>query len=172
MPTFTLIESLSSAGSTAIFTFNTIPGTYTDLVLFLSGRGTTADNRQGVNLYFNNTTGSGYSGKEVRGFDSNSVGSVNSDTRYIDTMRMPSSNATASTFSNISFYIPNYAGSTNKSVSIDAAGQENNSSSSYYIDLAAGLWSNTSAITRIDVKAEVGNFANYSTAYLYGVSNA
>jgi hypothetical protein len=79
--------------------------------------------------------------------------------------------STSSTFSNGEFYIPNYAGSTNKSISMDLV-MENNATAGYQ-SLTAGLWSNTSAITSIKLQSANGfNFVIYSTAYLYGVKNA
>ena len=77
---------------------------------------------------------------------------------------------TASTFTNSEIYIPNYAGSSNKSISTDSV-TENNATQAY-ASLVANLWSNTAAITSITLFGGTGNFAEHSTAYLYGVSNA
>jgi hypothetical protein len=81
---------------------------------------------------------------------------------------MPTAGNTASTFSNIEIYIPNYAGSTNKSFSIDAVGENN--ATAAYAGLVAGLWSTSSAITAISI-ASTTLFAEFSTATLYGISN-
>jgi len=79
--------------------------------------------------------------------------------------------ATANTFSNNELYIPNYAGSTNKSVSFDSV-QENNGTTANAV-LFAGLWSNTAAINRVTLASSGSNkFVQHSTAYLYGVKNA
>jgi hypothetical protein len=68
-------------------------------------------------------------------------------------------------------YLPNYAGSNNKSLSLDSA-FENNSSTAY-LNMVAGLWSSSAAITSLKVyPASASNFAQYSTAYLYGVKNS
>jgi hypothetical protein len=175
MPTFTQIgtaQVVASSGSVTTITFSAIPSTYTDLVLFLSARSDTVGSRDGLLLTFNNQGSTYYSTKELRGYDSNATGSTStSGTSRIDTMRIPASSATSSTFGNISFYIPNYAGNTAKSVSIDSV-SENNSSTAWYIDLAAGLYNQTTAISSIELKAEAGYYVQNSTAYLYGVSNA
>jgi hypothetical protein len=57
-------------------------------------------------------------------------------------------------------YIPNYAGSSNKSVSIDAV-TENNATAAE-ANLVAGLWSSTAAITSITLYnyGSVTNFMN------------
>jgi len=78
------------------------------------------------------------------------------------------------TFGNSSIYIPNYTSSNYKSYSVEGAVEANGTSSSGVQGLAmtAGLWSNTAAITRIDLGAEVGNFVSPSTFYLYGIKNS
>jgi hypothetical protein len=54
-------------------------------------------------------------------------------------------------------------------VSVDFVG-ENNTGLSYQV-LTAGLFSSTAAITSISLDG-TDNFVAYSTAYLYGISNA
>jgi hypothetical protein len=79
-----------------------------------------------------------------------------------------SATATASTFGNIEYYIPNYTGSTYKSISMDSVA-ENNTTTAYAI-LEAGLWSDTSAINRINLTSEnAANFVQHSTFHLYGI---
>jgi hypothetical protein len=77
---------------------------------------------------------------------------------------------TASTFASNDMYIPNYAGSNNKSVSVDGV-QENNATAAAS-RLVAILWSNTAAITSLTLSPDYGNFAQYSTATLYGISKS
>jgi len=81
----------------------------------------------------------------------------------------PSSNsATASTFGNGEYYIPNYTSSNYKSVSADAVSENNNTTA--YARLTAGLWSNTAAITSIRLTPDTGTaWVTNSTATLYGV---
>jgi hypothetical protein len=82
--------------------------------------------------------------------------------------RMPDNAVTANTFGNIQIYFPNYAGSTNKSYSVDSV-TENNETVAYQTILA-GLWSNTAAITTATFTAESGNFAIGSTISLYKIT--
>ncbi len=78
---------------------------------------------------------------------------------------------TASTFGSWEIYIPNYAGSANKSASLDAVSENNATAAN--ANLVAGLWSTTSAITQIDLTSfNSANFVQHSSAYLYGVKNA
>ena len=81
------------------------------------------------------------------------------------------STATSNTFGNSELYIPNYAGSTNKSSSADAVAESNTTTVFAYLN--AALWSSTAAITSITLTPDAGgaNFVQYSTATLYGIKN-
>jgi hypothetical protein len=72
---------------------------------------------------------------------------------------------TASTFGNLSIYIPNYAGSANKNFSVDAV-SENNSGTAF-TQIFTGVWANSAAITQVTLS--LPNFAQHSNAYLYGI---
>jgi len=165
--TYTLISSVTvGSGGAANIEFTSIPGTYTDLVLKLSGRTTyTGLSYRFGELQFNGSSAN-LSNKVLYG-DGTSAISGNDTTIYFynDT-----TTATASTFDNIEFYIPNYAGSTFKSVSLDGVTENNGTTAIAY--LLAGLWSNTAAITSIKLDPNSGDFVQYTTAYLYGISNA
>jgi hypothetical protein len=153
------------AGGVATITFSAIPATYTDLLLKISARNAGAS-LTGMYISFNGSS-SGFSNKLVEG--NGSAAASASLAQYIGVEN--SGSATANTFSNGEVYIPNYAGSTNKSFSTDNV-SENNSTLAY-ASLNAGLWSSTAAITSISLNIAVGqNFAQYSTATLYGISNS
>ena len=168
--TYTAIATVTvGSGGASTIEFTSIPGTYTDLVIVLSARSArTSETRDSVELSFNNNT-TGYTTRTVRGSGSG----VDSNTGYssssIQRADVNATNSTANSFSNISFYIPNYAGSNNKSVSIDSV-FENNATDAWQV-LAAGLWSNTAAITSIKLGLEISTFVQYSTATLYGIKN-
>lgn len=162
--TFTLLASSTvGAGGAASIDFTSIPSTYTDLCLKVSLRMTEGS----VNYYsmrFNNAT-TNFTYRTLEGSGS-SAGSFNGST---GTYGFPvPSTYTSNTFSNGEIYIPNYAGSANKSFSVDTV-TENNATQSYQ-DLIAGLWSNSAAINQITLyPGGVGTFVQYSTAYLYGI---
>jgi len=154
------------AGGAASMTFSSIPDTYTDLVVKVSAMNTVG--LSVTTLKFNGSS-SGYTYKALRGsgsaaasFDQATWGSG----AYIQT----GYNINGTTPNSNEIYIPNYAGSTNKSVSIDGV-QEANSSTAYSF-LVAALWSNTAAITSITLAPDTDNFAQYSTASLYGISKS
>jgi hypothetical protein len=164
--TYTLISSVTvGSGGASSIDFTSIPATYTDLLLKLSTRTTrtvaTDSNKLTVN------SASAYSLRFLYGNGSSAASAT--DTALSDYTNNDAQ--TSNTFGNSEWYIPNYLSSGNKSVSIDAV-TENNATSAI-TQLAAGLITTSSAITSITIVSYEGfNFKQYSTAYLYGISNA
>ncbi len=164
--TFVLIASVTvGSGGAATIDFTSIPSTYTDLLLFASTRPDGTDTW--INISFNGST-SNFSSIRITA-DGSSVSSASAATNFANILNGRSS-YTANTFSNGSLYIPNYAGSNNKSFSTDSV-NENNATEAVTA-LIAGLRSNTAAITQITLTPNSGSFVQYSTAYLYGISNS
>jgi hypothetical protein len=169
--TFFKIRTVTvGAGGAATIEFTSIPQTYTDLQLHLSGRDTYAAVSVQGNIEFNGNNTTQYLFKRVRGSGSaaDSYGetggtSINWYNAY------PGANATASVFSNNTIYIPNYTSANNKSFSIDTV-TENNATEAYQVLWAAQL-SNIAAITSIKIYATTA-FAQYSTATLYGIKSS
>ena len=173
--TYTLISSVTvGSGGAASMTFSSISANYTDLKLIISGRSDVAAvSRSQIYLQFNTDTGSNYSYRRILGYDSNSTLSdtftgTPSAAAFI---AIPAAAATATTFGNTEIYIPNYLSSNQKSYSVDIA-SENNSATAWLLGLSAALWANTAAINQIIITTSSGNLVQYSTAYLYGISNA
>jgi hypothetical protein len=163
--TFELIATTGApSASVASLSFTSIPATFTDLVLVMSIRSTSTNNYGSV-LF--NSSSTGYSRRILYGDGSSAYSTA--PTGY-ESLSINPSNATASTFANYQMYIPNYAGSNNKSFSVDAVG-ENNGTTAQVI-FHAGVWANSAAITSLTITSGVGDIAQYSTAYLYGVKNA
>jgi hypothetical protein len=157
--TMTLIASSTvGSGGAANFTFNSIPSTYTDLCVKISPLGNATE---GMYIQFNGSTAN-FTGRYMIGDGTSATSGVLA--RYLGSIM----NQTT-TPNNTEIYIPNYAGSNNKSFSIDEV-QENNASGGYQ-NLIAGLWSSSSAITSITIEA-ASNFRQYTTAYLYGIKNS
>lgn len=167
--TFVKIASVTvGSGGASSIDFTSIPSTYTDLCVKLSGRSARAG-QQVDNLFitFNSNT-SGYTMRALSG-NGSSTSSVGYSSRYAS-FSVDAAGSTSSTFSSHEIYIPNYAGSNNKSYSADSV-SENNASGAQS-DLVAGLWSNTAAITSISLLPEVLTWVQYSTATLYGIKNS
>lgn len=155
------------AGGAANIELTNIPQTFTDLQIILSARTTTSGTIGGY-LTFNANFGTIYSDRRLTGTGSSvgstSISGASASTYYY----LNDSGTTANSFSNTQFYFPNYAGSTNKSVSIDNV-SENNASTAYQ-SLQATLFSSTSPISYLLLTLTAGNFAQYSTASLYGIT--
>jgi len=152
------------SGGVSSIDFLAIPQNYTDLVLKVSARnGYTGDWSDWLYIKFNNST-TGYSYRLLQGTGI-SAASYNGTSQYAGDIT--TANVTANTFGNLEMYIPNYAGSNYKSYSLDAVTEYN--ASTAIADLDAGLWSNTSPITSINLTPRNSTFNQYSTATLYGI---
>jgi hypothetical protein len=162
--TYTLIASNTvGSGGAANIQFTSSPQTYTDLLIKISGRA----NDTGTNLVLTLNATSTISSIALRGYGSG----YTSDTSTTAVLRMVEpSNFTASTFASAEIYIPNYTSSNNKSWSADGVIENNDTDSAQA--LIAGLTSIAVAITSITLAPITGSFVQYSTAYLYGISNS
>jgi hypothetical protein len=156
---------VGSAGSANI-TFSSIPQGYTDLCVKISARNDTVGNRFYTLISLNGSAASAISRIRLMGFDGSNTNSTSAADSHIGTVGGTST--TASTFSNSEIYIPNYTAAVNKSISSDSL-YENNSATANTLGFWAGLWSSTAAITSITLTCDSGNFAQYSTATLYGI---
>lgn len=166
--TYTLIASSSvGSGGAASIDFTSIPSPYTDLCLKVSGRTSATNASYKVYDIYISINGSTTTFTQ-KGLEGDGSGAFSySAARQVGWI--PDAGATASTFGNLEIYIPNYAGSNNKSFSSDAVTENNGTSA--YAALTAGLWSTTSAINQVTVTPASGNFVQYSTAYLYGIKS-
>jgi hypothetical protein len=176
--TMKLIAKQTLGSAAASVSFSSIPGTgFSDLFLVASLRNSAANSS--VAVRFNSDTGANYTWRVLFG-NGSSTGSYSQTiaagyNTYAYGGDISYSTSTASTFGYASLYIPNYAGSTNKSASVDFAG-ETNAASGVALGAAAVLWSNTAAITTITLQPDPGqgggDFAANSSVYLYGITKA
>jgi hypothetical protein len=163
------IQSVTvGSGGAANIEFTSIPGTFDDLAIYLSARSSTTYGNAWyeAKLQLNSSDGSS---RELYGTGSGTGSGT--EASQIRILGVTSSGATASTFGSAFIYIPNYAGSTNKSVSVDSV-SENNATASIAAS-AAGLWANTAAVTSLKfLLLSSANFAQHSTAVLYGIKKS
>jgi hypothetical protein len=161
---YTLIQTQTvGAGGVASIDFTSIPQIYTDLLIVFSIRST-------------QTVGAGYVTIKMNGVNTNlssrflygngsGQGSASSPSDYLGDI--VGASATSNTFSNNQIYIPNYAGTTNKSFSSDSVTENNATGANQVIN--AGLWAQTTAINAVSIVSTSGTFVQYSTATLYGI---
>jgi hypothetical protein len=157
-----LIESKTLGTAAASIEFTSIPQTYTDLVVVCSLRGDQNSNGGFTNIGFNSST-SNFSTRFLQGSGSG----AESGTGVRGIGYLNNAFHTSNTFDSTTVYIPNYTGSTNKSFSADSV-VENNATLGWQF-IVAGLWSNTAAITSIQITPNTGNFIAGSIISLYGV---
>jgi hypothetical protein len=166
--TYTLIKTVTvGSGGTSAIDFSSIPSTYTDLKLVISIRtsrtGSALDsvalkinnvvtNQTSRTLYGDGDTSYSISGTEIQAI-------VNSNT------------VTTNAFNSGEFYLPNYAGSTQKSVSLESC-QENNFAGGR-TDMVAGLWNQTTAINQLSLySVNSATILEHSSASLYGIKSS
>ena len=158
------IASTTVESPTTGITFNSIPSGYTDLLIKVCARSNRSANDEGLNVKFNGSTAN----FTIRILVGNGSTTSSSTGSYGGAGVIPSTNITSNVFGNSEIYIPNYTSSNYKSYISDSV-EENNATYSEG-HLVAGLWSNTAAITQVDVyPGNSGSFVANSTATLYGV---
>jgi hypothetical protein len=165
--TFTKIASVSVGvlGASSM-DFTSIPSTYTDLCILTSARTNRAFAVDAILVNFNGSSAN-FTNRWVEGYQS----FVDSYTGTTVAGSVSGNLATTNAFGNSLLYIPNYASANYKSFSADGAGENN--ATSNLLDLIAGLWSNTAAITSITLLPAYGtSFNQYSTATLYGINKS
>ena len=163
--TFTLIETKTLGTAAASLEFTSIPQDATDLMLTVSGR-LSVDSVE-VRLRVNGDTGSNYTTRRVFG-GGGAAAADSTSTTYFPFYGVVANSFTSNTFGNGAIYIPNYTGSTTKSISADTV-TENNATESYTM-FTAGLWNSTAAITSLLLLAPSGNLSIGTTASLYKIT--
>lgn len=156
--TYTPIATTTLGSGSSTVTFSSIAGTYTDLIIVISGSTGGADT---VGLRFNSDSGSNYSYTQVYG-DGSSAGSVRATNETFARIG-PMYNSQSTTIANIM----NYANSTTNKTVIARANNAGNQ-----VNALVSLWRNTAAITNVTVNAIFGSFNTGSTFTLYGVKSA
>lgn len=167
--TYSIIQTISvgSGGSTNII-FNSIPNTYTDLVLRCSLRMDTAGTSRAIALTFNGDTGANYSSKwwYISGATPGFVSSFGNSANSLYFGLAPGSSYGANYFAQANIYIPNYNVATAKTVSSEVS--TTNSSSTAYGGFWSGLWTGTAAISSIELLGSQ-SFVQNSMVSLYGI---
>jgi hypothetical protein len=158
--TYEPIATTTLGTASTTITFSSIPATYTDLRLVLTGR-TNAGGGNVVTTRFNSDTATNYSWTYVSGNGTTASSARTTSATSISTGLYLTNDANISTgFVDIF----SYAGSTNKTVLLQAINQS-------FVRNTVAMWRSTSAITSITLTStnamEIG-----TTATLYGIKNA
>ena len=167
--TMKLIAKNVLGSDAADVTFSSIPGTYDDLLVLISARNARTNASDNIHdLYMKiNTVTTNRSRRSLEG-NGAAASSGSASDAYIGST--PAATATSSTFGSLEIYIPNYAGSTNKSFLITGVTETN--ATTAYIQAIAGLWSSTAAITELNFYHTNWNTLSGSSFFLYGIKKA
>ena len=158
--TYTPIATTTLGSAVASYTFSSIPGTYTDLILVITG--TTVTNNINYWLQINGDTGSNYSYTFILGNGSTaSSGRATTETKWRVANNSSSTNTTPTIVQ-----IQNYANTTTYKT-----GLARSNDASYGTWANVGLWRNTAAISSITVSSD-SNLNTGSIYTLYGIASA
>lgn len=163
MPTtYDKIQSVTvGSGGVSNVEFTSIPQTYTDLIVKVSGRD--GDNNFQMNMIFNNSSSATNTYAQATGTGAN-AGSQ-SDMRFV----VNASSTDADTFGVMECYIADYTSSINPKPSGTLSASEGNTVTAY-MRTGSNTWPSASAVTSIKFQNMVsGNIPQYSTFYLYGI---
>lgn len=164
------------AGGTPNIEFTNIPTTYTDLLVKLSQRLASATQTQSVWVRYNNDTGNNYGNYSVVYFDNVGARTYLNLNNFTDKGVVAFTNfnsAPSGNFSNSEFYIPNYRGNHLKSIGSETVVENNNNTNyEFALGFIANFWNNTAPINSMLIEAVNGNFAQNTTAQLYGILKA
>jgi hypothetical protein len=164
MPTtYEPIATNTLGSATASVTFSSISGSYTDLILVISG-GTTANGQFRIQVGNGSVdTGANYGGTQLYGYSS-TVGSgreTNATNPYVA--------ATSSTNSTHIIQFMNYANTTTYKTWLQKGGDLGQSQ----YDVSVYTWRSTSAINTIKLASDTGTtLASGTTFTLYGIASA
>jgi len=159
--TYVALDKVTVSGSsTTTIAFNSIPQTYTDLILVSSSSGSA---NAVIQTQFNGDTATNYSFTYMYGDGTSAASGRASGVNYVRAGRTAS--ASTSFVPNI-LQIQNYSNSTTYKTVIE---RENDSAAS--VLASVGLWRSTAAITSVLLTISGGNFTAGSTFSLYGIKS-
>lgn len=162
--TYTLIASSVFGSANNSVTFSSIPGTYTDLVLVCSIKADAGT--PNARLLINNTTTPLASFTQLQGNGTAAAsnfasGNAGTGGYLYGTYYNP---LVTGSYKTITFNLIDYANTTTyKTVLIRTSG------ASDAVEMMAGLWQSTNAITQLNISTGSNNFDTGSTFRLYGI---
>jgi hypothetical protein len=160
--TYVSIATQTLGSATASVTFNSIPSTYTDLVLVVNS-GFSSSSRD-LRVQINNDTNTNYSGTFLYG-NGTSAGSTRDTSNTYGFFDVTGTDITLNATWIVSFN--NYSNTTTYKTYLSRF-----SNAGRGTDATVGLWSNTAAITSLVISGSSGNVLSGSTFNLYGIAYA
>jgi hypothetical protein len=162
--TYEKIATTTLGSATFGFTFSSIPSTYTDLRLVITG--STTNNDYGY-ISLNSDTGNNYSYTVLTGNGSAAASTRGTNAGFL-TLNI-NQNLLANNPFMMTFDFMSYSGSTFKTVLETLSNDKNGSGA---VERSVQLWRSTSAINSIYMYVGTGNLNIGTTATLYGILKA
>ena len=162
------IATASGTGSSGTITFSSIPSTYTHLQVRVFGRNSYPSTQ--FNTRFNSDTGSNYAWHTLYGDGANPYAAQQNAVTFMGTYGLAYSSLTAGIISGHIMDILDYK-NTSKYKTTRTLGvfDANGSGEEGFF---SGVWTNTAAITTIDLIAVSGNWTTDTRIALYGIKGA
>lgn len=162
--TYTPIATTTLGSAAASYTFSSISGSYTDLILITNVKNVTAAAE--VRFQVNGDTATNYSYTYLSGNGTSAFSGRGTSADHIPCNAYADASTTFA--QTTSTHFQNYSNTTTYKTFLDRASNANNG-----VDAIVGLWRSTAAITSIKVYLGTGaNMDTGSTFTLYGISAA
>ncbi len=177
MPAFTVIDHEELGTATGYWEHTGIPTTYDHLLLLVSGRSDDAVTQRYATLQVGDgsiDTGSNYSGTTTLAKTSTPISERDTSATFIRASYINDDTDLADTFASIKIWIPHYANTANyKQMIVQTVGPNNSTAdTAWSVGINAGLWRSTDNIERMRLSCSAGNWMEYSTFTLYGITGA
>lgn len=171
--TYSTIATTTLGSAQTSYTFSSISGSYTDLVLIVSGFGAVADGYSILCQVGNGSvdTGSSYSSTILGGNGSSASSTKASNQTFMRLMSITGQSTSSSNITNLIVNFMNYSNTTTNKTVINRANQPAGSYPG--TEAIINLWRSNSAIDTIKVFPFTGaSFATGTTLTLYGIAAA
>lgn len=155
-----------TSGTASAIDFSSIPATYTDLIIYLTAKGSGNDNGFNNYLVYLNSSSSATNRSALTVYTG---GSSMATAEYTPNNASLFSfvQSTDAHFSTVNFYFPNYTSSATKFFMAETAAPINGAGQTGF---TVGKWADNTAINRIYIAGTT--FQTYTNAYLYGIKNS
>jgi hypothetical protein len=160
--TYIPLATTTLSSTVAYVDFDSIPQTYSDLLLVVSARNDASSGESPIYVRNNKAAFTSAKGLETNG-------SSTTSNSYANQGSIPNSAFTSNSFNNCEFYIPNYKYAGNHQTSSTVVNPSNTGGVTNGVRATAALDSETTAVTSLRVIGN--NFISGSTFYLYGIKN-
>jgi hypothetical protein len=164
--TYTPIATTTLGSAAASYTFSSISGSYTDLILVASVQTPSNDNTD-ICIQFNSDTGNNYSRTYLLGDGTSAISGNTANSGRVAAASISGNSVNSGVFTPVIFNIQNYGNSTTyKTVLARTANAKG------YEGATVGIWRSTAAITSLTIFPAAGTINTGSTFTVYGIAAA